>query len=170
MTRLFTFTITLCTALLFLTACNVDSHSQPATQEPTAPQVVNDTPEYFNLRPALEIEYGYTHAVKIGNDLKISGAVSMTDSGTLIAPGNMEQQMKNCYSDLEKILKHYGYTFDDVYAENIYTTDMAAMEKALGFRNTIYTKHFPTGTWLEVKGLAVPGQLIEIDMEAHKVK
>ncbi|HET7117585.1 MAG TPA: RidA family protein [Hanamia sp.] len=87
-----------------------------------------------------------------------------------MAPGDMEQQMKNCYSDLEKILKHYGYTFDDVYAENIYTTDMAAMEKALGVRTTIYTKQFPTGTWLEVKGLAVPGQLIEIDMEAHKVK
>ena len=35
-------------------------------------------------------------------------------------------------------------------------------------RNTVYKKQFPTGTWLEVKGLAVPGQLIEIDMEAHK--
>jgi hypothetical protein len=27
--------------------------------------------------------------------------------------------MKNCYSDLEKILQHYGYTFDDVFAENV---------------------------------------------------
>ena len=35
-------------------------------------------------------------------------------------------------------------------------------------RNSIYKKQFPTGTWLEVKGLAVKGQLIEIDMEAHK--
>jgi len=78
--------------------------------------------------------------------------------------------MKNCYSDLGKILKQYGYTFNDVYAENIYTTDMGAMEKALGFRSTIYARHFPAGTWLEVKGLAVSGQLIEIDMEAHKAK
>jgi 2-iminobutanoate/2-iminopropanoate deaminase len=38
------------------------------------------------------------------------------------------------------------------------------------FRNTIYKKQFPTGTWLEVKGLALPGQLIEIDMEVHKAK
>ena len=42
-------------------------------------------------------------------------------------------------------------------------------EKPL-MRNAIYKKQFPTGTWLEVKGLAVQGQLIEIDMEAHKVK
>jgi enamine deaminase RidA (YjgF/YER057c/UK114 family) len=127
-----------------------------------------DVPEYFNLRPALEKQYGYTHAVKIGSDLKISGAVSMTDSGVVIGPGNMEVQMKNCYNDLEKILQHYGYTFDDVYAENIYTTNMAAFEKAAGFRNTIYKKQFPTGTWLEVKGLALVNQVIEIDMEAHK--
>ncbi|MBK7876180.1 MAG: hypothetical protein IPJ77_10560 [Planctomycetes bacterium] len=28
-------------------------------------------------------------------------------------------------------------------------------------------RRFPTGTWLEVKGLALPGQRIEIDMEAR---
>ena len=128
------------------------------------------TPEYFLLRPELEKKYGYSHAVKIGDDLKISGAVSMNDSGIIVAPGNMEQQMKNCYSDLEKILQHYGYSYDDVVAENIYTTNMVDFIKVSGFRNSIYKKQFPTGTWLEVKGLAVQGQLIEIDMEAHKVK
>ena len=94
----------------------------------------------------------------------------MDDSGHLVAPGNMDQQMRNCYSDLEKVLKHYGYTFDDVVVENVYTTNMADFIKYSTYRNTIYTKQFPTGTWLEVKGLALPGQLIEIDMEAHKAK
>jgi len=130
--------------------------------------IKSETPEYFLLRPKVEKEYGYSHAVKIGDDLKISGAVSMDDNGVLVAPGNMEQQMKNCYSDLEKILKHYGYTFDDVFAENVYTTNMAEFIKVSTYRNSVYTKQFPTGTWLEVKGLALEGQLIEIDMEAHK--
>ena len=129
-----------------------------------------EVPEYFLLRPELEKAYGYSHAVKIGDDLKISGAVSMDDKGIIVAPGNMEQQMKNCYSDLEKVLNHYGYTFDDVVAENVYTTNMADFIKVVGFRNSIYKKQFPTGTWLEVKGLAIEGQLIEIDMEAHKTK
>ena len=129
-----------------------------------------ETPEYFNLRPKLEKDYGYSHAVKIGDDLKISGAVSMNDSGIITAPGSMGQQMKNCYSDLEKILQHYGYTFDDVVAENVYTTNMNDFISVSGFRNSIYKKQFPTGTWLEVKGLALEGQLIEIDMEAHKTQ
>ena len=38
-------------------------------------------PEYFQLRPETEKAYGYSHAVKIGNDIKISGAVSMDHEG-----------------------------------------------------------------------------------------
>ena len=150
-----------------LIGCNSQNESKNLPVQEVKTSAV-DSPEYFNLRPKLEKEYGYTHAVRIGDDLKISGAVSMNDSGIIVAPGNMEQQMKNCYNDLEKILKHYGYSFDDVVVENVYTTNMAEFIKVSGFRNSVYTKQFPTGTWLEVKGLAVSGQLIEIDMEAHK--
>jgi len=42
------------------------------------------------------------------------------------------------------------------------------VEKAFGYRGEIYTTHFPTGTWLEVKGLALPGFMIEIELEAHR--
>jgi enamine deaminase RidA (YjgF/YER057c/UK114 family) len=95
--------------------CN-NEHAHATGELATAAKAI-DTPEYFNFREKLEKEYGYTHAVRIGDDLKISGAVSMNDSGIIVAPGNLEQQMKNCYSDLEKILLHYGYTFDDVVVE-----------------------------------------------------
>jgi 2-iminobutanoate/2-iminopropanoate deaminase len=164
---LFASTVLLSISLLF--SCNTTDNSKGLGGKETK-VTQTDIAEYFNLRPKLEKDYGYSHAVKIGDDLKISGAVSMNDSGIIVAPGSMEQQMKNCYSDLYKILQHYGYTFDDVVAENIYTTNMAEFIKVSGFRNSIYKKQFPTGTWLEVKGLAVSGQLIEIDMEAHKAK
>ena len=36
-----------------------------------------EKPDYFMLRPDVEKAYGYTHAVKIGNDIKISGAVKI---------------------------------------------------------------------------------------------
>jgi len=152
-----------------LSSCNnAETSKETAEKENKTSQT--DTLEYFNLRPKVEKEYGYTHAVKIGDDLKISGAVSMDDAGNLIGAGDMDLQMKNCYSDLEKILKHYGYSFDDVVVENVFTTSMADFIKVSAFRNSVYKKQFPTGTWLEVKGLALPGQLIEIDMEAHKTK
>lgn len=127
-----------------------------------------ETPDYFSLRPETEKAYGYTHAVKIGDDIKISGAVSMDDAGNPTAIGDLAQQMKNCYSDLDKVLKHYDCSFDDVVVENIFTTNMPEFLKQSAYRNTIYTKQFPTGSWLGVKELALPEFMIEIELEVHK--
>ena len=124
-------------------------------------------PEYFLLRPEVEKAYGYSHAVKIGNSIKVSGAVSMDDEGNPSAVGDFEQQMKNCYADLEKILTHYGCTFDDVVVENVFTTDMALFLEHSAYRNKIYPYRFPTGSWLGVKELALPELLIEIELEVH---
>ena len=130
--------------------------------------VETEKPEYFLLRPEVEKAYGYSQAVKIGNDIKISGAVSMDDEGNPTAVGDLGQQMKNCYADLEKILKHYGCTFDDVIVENIFTTNMPLFLENAAYRNSIYTKQFPTGSWLGVKELAIPEFMIEIELEVHK--
>jgi len=153
----------------FLAACTgpvADENAAVAQEAPT----VAEAPEYFLLRPEVEKAYGYTHAVKIGDDIKISGAVSMDDQGNPTAVGDLEQQMKNAYSDLEKVLDHYGLTFDDVIVENVFTTDMAKFLEVAAYRGSIYTKQFPTGSWLEVKGLALPEFLIEIELEAHAAR
>lgn len=130
--------------------------------------VESEEPEYFLLRPEVENAYGYSHAVKIGNDIKISGAVSMDDEGNPTAIGDIEQQMKNCYADLEKILNHFGCTFDNVVKEDIFTTDMAQMLEKSAYRAEIYENDFPAGSWLEVKGLALPEFMVEIELEVHK--
>ena len=133
-------------------------------------QEENETPEYFSLRPEIEKAYGYTHAVKIGDDIKISGAVSMDDKGSTTAIGDLAKQMKNCYSDLDKVLKHYGCTFEDVVVENVFTTNMPGFLNQAGYRNTICTKQFRTGSWLGVKELGLHEFMIEIELEVHKSK
>lgn len=157
--------------IILFAASSFSSCKEQAIQEPTEQTetiVEKETPEYFLLRPEVEKAYGYSHAVKIGNDIKISGAVSMDDEGNPTAVGDFEQQMKNCYSDLEKVLNHYGCTFDDVIVENIFTTDMPKFLEVAGYRNEVYTKQFPAGSWLGVKELALPEFLIEIELEVHK--
>jgi len=151
------------TLIVTLSSCN--QNQKVATE---IKKSAIETHDYFNLRPELEKNYGYSYAVKIGNDLKISGAVSMDDKGNPTAVGDLEQQMKNCYADLDKILKHYGYTFDDVVVENVFTTNMPKFLEVSGYRNEIYKKQFPTGSWLGVAALALPGFMIEIELEAHK--
>ncbi|WP_117880307.1 RidA family protein [Aureibaculum luteum] len=148
------------------TKTNTTEHTETAEHKDNNDE--HAAPEYFLLRPEVEKAYGYSHAVKIGNSIKISGAVSMDDEGNPTAIGDLGQQMKNCYADLEKILKHYGCTFDDVVVENVFTTSMPKFLEAAGYRTTIYKNHFPTGSWLGVKELAVPEFMIEIELEVHK--
>lgn len=125
------------------------------------------TREAFKLRPEVEDAYGYTHAIRIGDRLMISGAVSMDDAGNPTAVGDLAGQMRNCYRDIGTILRHYGCDFGDVVVENVYTTDMAGMLEAAGSRAEVYGSRYPTGTWVEVKGLALPEFMIEIEVEAH---
>lgn len=153
---------------LLIIACAQPTTPASATAQEKAATSVAEAPEWFNLRPELEKAYGYTHAVRVGDHITISGAVSMDDAGNPTAVGDLAQQMKNCYSDLDKVLKHYGCTFGDVVAENVFTTNMAEFIQQAGYRATIYPKRFPAGSWLEVKGLALPEFMIEIELEVYK--
>ncbi len=158
--------------IIFSLAFNFQScqQKQSETQTSAAEEMIVEAekPEYFLLRPETEKAYGYSHAVKIGNSIKVSGAVSMDNEGNPTAVGDLEQQMKNCYADLEKVLAHYDCTFEDVVVENIFTTDMASFLELSAYRGEIYSDPYPTGTWLEVEGLALPEFMIEIEIEAHK--
>ena len=80
----------------------------------------------------------------------------------------MQEQMKNCYADVKKVLDHFGYTFDDIVVEDIYTTQMSELNKAGEYHNSFYGKHFPAGVWVEVRQLASPKYLLEIRIEAYR--
>lgn len=168
MSGLYSFIKTLFVVTVLFVGCKEADTTKNASTETAAKPV--ETPEYFLLRPEVEKAYGYSHAVKIGNDIKISGAVSMDDKGVPTAKGDLLQQMKNCYSDLDKVLKRYGCSFDDVVVENVFTTNMPEFLKHAAYRNEIYKKQFPTGSWLGVKELALPEFMIEIELEVHKSK
>lgn len=154
-----------------LTFQSCEQKAQKLSKENTEKtSVENKKPEYFSLRPEVEKAFGYTQAVKVGDIIKISGVVSMDDKGNPTDVGDLGQQMKNCYASLEKILKHYDCTFDDVIKEDIFTTNMPLFLENASFRNTIYSKQFPTGTWVGVKELAIPVFMIEIEMEVYKAE
>lgn len=153
-------------AIASLSSCNQNTKVETPVKPETAVQ--SETPEFYSLRPKLEKQYGYTHAVKIGNDIKISGAVSMDDQGNPTDVGDYAQKMKNCYADLDKILKHYNCTFNDVVVENVFTTNMPKFLENAAYRNEIYKKQFPAGSWLGVRELALPEFMIEIELEVHQ--
>ena len=104
---------------------------------------------------------GYTQAVKVDNVLYISGTVSRGDAATAL---------KNIYTNLDRTLKHFGATFQNVVKENLYTTDIEAVKAANHARKPFYNGDFPAATWVQITRLYMAEVTIEIELIAHLPK
>jgi 2-iminobutanoate/2-iminopropanoate deaminase len=104
---------------------------------------------------------GYAQVVKVDNVLYISGTVSLD-----ITP----ESITNVYRKLERSLKEYGATFQNVVKENLYTTDIEAMKKYNDARKAFYKGDFPAATWVQITRLFMADAKLEIELIAHLPK
>ena len=104
---------------------------------------------------------GYAQAVKVDNIIYISGTVARD-----VNP----EGIKRVYDALEKTLKSYGATFQNVVKENLFTTDIEAMKKYNDARKTYYKGDFPAATWVQVPRLFMSDARLEIELIAHLPK
>jgi 2-iminobutanoate/2-iminopropanoate deaminase len=104
---------------------------------------------------------GYAQVVKVDNVLYISGAVSRE-----VTPEGITQ----VYNALERSLKSYGASFQNVVKENLYTTDIEAMKKYNDARKKFYNGDFPAATWVQISRLFMPDAKLEVELIAHLPK
>lgn len=124
--------------------------------------------EIQSLGMPWEEEYGYAQAVRNGSTVWIAGQVGHDGKGVLAV--GMEEQVKLAYANIKKLLEGFDMKMDDVTEEVLYALDIkAAFEARKKFGKEFYTE--PMGiasTLIEVKGLVLPGQMIEIKIVAKK--
>lgn len=101
---------------------------------------------------------GYVQVLKVDNILYISGAVS-----TDVTP----EGITKVYSALERSLKSFGASFQNVVKENLYTTDIEAMKKYNNARKAFYKGDFPAATWIQVSRLYMVEAKLEVELVAH---
>ena len=104
---------------------------------------------------------GYVQVVKVENVLYISGAVARD-----ITP----EGITSVYQSLERSLKSFGATFQNVVKENLYTTDMEAMKRYNDARKIFYKGDFPAATWMGVSRLFMADAKLEVELIAHLPK
>lgn len=111
-----------------------------------------------------EKEYGYAQAVKVGDTIFLSGQVSHDEKGSIVGIGNMEVQMRQAYSNIQKLLALYGATMDSIVDETLYVTDMdAAFAAASKCRHDIFSgSPIVASTIVQIQRLAFPDLMIEI--------
>ncbi|HEX7846970.1 MAG TPA: RidA family protein [Chitinophagaceae bacterium] len=122
----------------------------------------NIVKEKFNWgRGEQDTTAGYAQAVKVDNVLYISGTVARD-----VSP----EGIKRVYDGLERTLKHYGATFQNVVKENVYTTDIESMKEFNHVRKAYYKNDFPAATWVQISRLYMADAKLEIELIAHLPK
>ena len=104
---------------------------------------------------------GYVQVIKVENVLYISGAVARD-----VTP----EGITRVYQALERSLKSFGATFQNVVKENLYTTDMEAMKRYNDARKVFYKGDFPAATWMGVSRLFMADAKLEVELIAHLPK
>ncbi|HXI66218.1 MAG TPA: RidA family protein [Gemmatimonadales bacterium] len=149
-------------AVVLLAACPVGPPPSMRTgPEPASTRYIN--PGTLAALP------GFTHAVRIGATLYVSGEVALDSTGRLVGVGDLRAQAAQAFANLATVLRIGGTTPADVAKLTIYVvnyspkdleTIRAAAPEFFPQRNP------PAGTVIGVESLPQDGLLIAVDATA----
>jgi enamine deaminase RidA (YjgF/YER057c/UK114 family) len=122
--------------------------------------------ENFSSGAPFEEKAGYSRAVKVGNMVFVGGTTTTNSQGEVEGIGDAYLQTKIILQKIKDVLKRAGARMSDVVRVRFYVTDIARGPEYLKAYSEWFKEFRPTITMAEVKGLARPDHLVEIEAEA----
>jgi 2-iminobutanoate/2-iminopropanoate deaminase len=114
----------------------------------------------------------YSHAVKLELGgavlLFVTGQLALDSENRVLAPGDAAAQAEVIFRLIGEILAAAGLGFADVVRVQTFLTDMADFPRYSAVRNRYFEATRPASTLLEVKGLAHPGCVVEVEVTAAR--
>ena len=116
------------------------------------------------LAPPPRGDYSQAWTVTGANLIFVAGQVSVDMVGNIVGEGNIAVQTRTVLENLKKVLEGAGASLRDVIKLNTYVTDIAKYrEETRDIRREYFSQDFPASTVVEVKSLAHPGFMVEIE-------
>ncbi|MEM7542819.1 MAG: RidA family protein [Pseudomonadota bacterium] len=109
--------------------------------------------------------YAFSQTIRAGNQIFLSGIAPLRGSNDdieLVGVGDIRAQLSFCLDVLQKCLAAEGVGLNNWVAHTVYGTDMNELHKTADIFIDVFGQYPPTSTWVEIKGLFVPGQMVEI--------
>jgi 2-iminobutanoate/2-iminopropanoate deaminase len=109
----------------------------------------------------------WSNAIRVGDVLHVSGMTSRANDGVTIQGANEYEQAKVIFAKIGHLVEAAGGSMGDVAKITIYVTNMKRNTEVWRARKEAFTGDFPASTLVEVKGLAKPEILVEIEAIAY---
>ncbi len=109
----------------------------------------------------------YSHVVTVEGrkTIFVSGQLARDPKGDVVGPGDMRAQLRQVGENIKAALAAAGATLDDIVKTNTYVTDIEEFFKHVDVRME-YFGALPTSTTVEVRRLAHPDLVVEVEVIA----
>lgn len=105
----------------------------------------------------------WSNALRVGHMLFVSGTVSRAPDGVTIEGRDEYEQAKIIFGKIRLLVEAAGGAMSDVVKMTIYVINIKKNTEVWRARQEFFTGDFPCSTLVEVRNLATPEILIEIE-------
>ena len=125
-------------------------------EPPAEPRLIKTDPDPFE---PFCIAQGY----QVGNLIFLSGQAALDLEGNVVGSADFDLQAEQALRNVQMLLDRAGSGLDKLIKVTIYLTDMKHFPKIVELRRKWFTPPYPADTIVEVRSLALPELMIEID-------
>jgi 2-iminobutanoate/2-iminopropanoate deaminase len=108
----------------------------------------------------------FTHVVRAGNIVFVSGCVASDENGKTVGGNDIVAQTRQVHENIKRCLAAAGATFADVCKVTVFLRNVADREKVNTVRKEYFGAHRPASTLIEISRLVRDDLLIEIEATA----
>jgi enamine deaminase RidA (YjgF/YER057c/UK114 family) len=110
---------------------------------------------------------GYSRLVRAGDIVAVSGTTATDERGLIVGAGQMYVQARQALLNIRAALERAGLAMHHVIRTRMFVTDMARFEEAARAHKEFFADSPPASTIVEVRRLANPHMMIEIEADAY---
>jgi 2-iminobutanoate/2-iminopropanoate deaminase len=108
----------------------------------------------------------FTHVVRAGRIVFVSGCVATDGQGRVVGGNDVVAQARQVHENIKRCLAAAGATFGDICKVTVFLRNINDREKVNAIRREYFGAHRPASTLVEISRLVRDDYLIEIEATA----